>query len=101
MAYLRAEQARRAVIFPASSAEAIPLGGASVDTVVTTWSLCTNPDASTAVAEMRRVLKPSGRLLFVEHGRAPEASVAKWQKRLTPLWRHIAGGCHLNGLSRV
>jgi len=53
-----------------------------------------DPDA--ALAEVRRVLKPSGALLFVEHGRAPEAGVARWQDRLTPLWRPIAGGCHLN-----
>ncbi len=82
--------------FLAASAEAIPLEDASGDTVVTTWTRCTIPDASAALAEMRRVLKPSGPLLFVEHGRAPETAVAKWQNRLTPLWRYVAGGCHLN-----
>lgn len=78
------------------SAEAIPLEDASVDTVLTTWSLCTIPDAHAALTEMRRVLKPTGELVFVEHGKAPDRSVARWQDRLTPLWRSLAGGCHLN-----
>jgi ubiquinone/menaquinone biosynthesis C-methylase UbiE len=78
------------------SAEEIPLGSHSVDTVVTTWTLCSIPRASVALDEMRRVLKPSGQLLFVEHGRAPEDSVRKWQDRLTPVWSRIGGGCHLN-----
>ena len=78
------------------SAEAIPLEDASFDTVLTTWTLCSIPDAIAALAEIRRVLKPTGHLLFVEHGSAPDAGVARWQDRLTPLWRPIAGGCHLN-----
>lgn len=78
------------------SAEALPLEDRSVDTVVTTWTLCSIPDAGAALREMRRVLKPSGRLLFVEHGRSDDARVRRWQDRLTPAWRHIAGGCHLN-----
>lgn len=78
------------------SAEAIPLEDASFDTVLTTWSLCSIPDLSAALREMRRVLKPSGALLFVEHGRAPDPRVTQWQDRITPLWKPIAGGCHLN-----
>ena len=78
------------------SAEALPLENASVDTVVTTWTLCSIGDVATALQEMRRVLKPSGSLLFVEHGRAPEQRVQTWQDRLTPLWKRLAGGCHLN-----
>ena len=78
------------------SAEETPLAKASIDTVVTTWTLCTIPDASRALYEMRRVLKSGGRLLFVEHGRASEPNVAWWQDQLTPMWKRIGGGCHLN-----
>lgn len=78
------------------SAESIPLDDASVDTVVSTWSLCTICDVAAALAEIRRVVKPAGRLLFVEHGLAPENNVRGWQNRLTPLWKRLTGGCHLN-----
>jgi ubiquinone/menaquinone biosynthesis C-methylase UbiE len=78
------------------SAESIPLDNASVDTVVSTWSLCTIGDVAAALTEIRRVLKHDGQLLFVEHGLAPEKSVQRWQDRLTPLWKRLAGGCHLN-----
>lgn len=78
------------------SAEAIPLDDSSVDTVVTTWTLCSIPDARRALDEMRRVLKPGGHLLFVEHGQAPEPNIRWWQDRLTPAWERVSGGCHLN-----
>jgi len=96
MAKRNAQQASRPVTFMMASAESIPLESSSVDTVVTTWTLCTIPDADRALQEMRRVLKPTGRLLFVEHGLAPEEAVSKWQNRLTPAWRCVSGGCHLN-----
>ncbi len=78
------------------SAKAIPFEDHSMDTVVTTWTLCTVPAAGQALGEMRRVLKPGGKLLFVEHGLAPDANVRKWQDWLTPAWKRIGGGCHLN-----
>lgn len=78
------------------SAEQVPLEDRSVDTVVTTWTLCTIPDAGRALSEVRRVLKPSGRLLFVEHGLSPEAGVRRWQDGLNPVWKRISGGCNLN-----
>ncbi|WEX79002.1 class I SAM-dependent methyltransferase [Sinorhizobium numidicum] len=84
------------VSFIEASAESIPLDDGSVDTVVTTWTLCTIPQATSALAEMRRVLKPEGKLLFVEHGLSPDRGVRWWQNRLTPVWRRISGGCHLN-----
>jgi ubiquinone/menaquinone biosynthesis C-methylase UbiE len=96
MAREAADRSRLKVKLIEGSAEAIPLDRNSIDTVVTTWTLCTIPDAAGALMEMRRVLRPSGQLLFVEHGLAPEEKVRKWQNRLTPLWKRIAGGCHLN-----
>src|SRR5262249_40998803 len=71
------------------SAEAIPLENHSVDTVLTTWTLCSIPDANSALLEMRRVLRPTGRLLFIEHGLAPEPNVRWWQDHLTPTWKCI------------
>ncbi len=79
-----------------SAEETLPLAEESVDTVVITWTLCSIPDPSRALRQMKRVLKPDGRLIFVEHGRSPDAGVAAWQDRLTPAWKHIGGGCHLN-----
>jgi ubiquinone/menaquinone biosynthesis C-methylase UbiE len=77
-------------------AESIPLADYSIDTVVTTWTMCSIPHLQTALAEVRRVLKADGRLLFAEHGLAPEPKIVRWQNRLTPIWKRIGGGCHLN-----
>lgn len=77
-------------------AEHIPLPDASVDTVVSTCTLCTIPDIEAALADARRVLKPEGRFLFADHGLSPESRVARWQHRLTPYWCRCAGGCHLD-----
>jgi ubiquinone/menaquinone biosynthesis C-methylase UbiE len=78
------------------SAERIPLADHSMDTIVLTWTGCSIPDIRSALTEMRRVLRPGGRLLFVEHGRAPEPRVARWQDRLNPFWQRFSGGCRLN-----
>lgn len=96
MARRAAEHCACPVDFIDGSAEEIPLESHSVDTVVTTWTLCSIHDAEQALREMRRILKPGGQLLFVEHGISPENSVQRWQDGLTPIWKHIAGGCHLN-----
>ncbi len=84
------------VDFILGSAEAIPLPDNHVDSVLVTYTLCTIPDALSASKEMRRVLKPDGKMIFCEHGLAPDAGVAKWQARIDPYWGKIAGGCHLN-----
>lgn len=84
------------VQFLAGSAEQIPLDAGSVDSAVMTWVGCSIPDIARALDEIRRVLRPGGRLLFVEHGRAPQQKIARWQDRLDPLWARIAGGCHIN-----
>lgn len=77
------------------SAEQLPLESGSFDCVVCTYTLCSVPDPLAALAEMRRVLRPGGKLLFAEHGLAPDQGVARWQFRLEPMWSRIAGGCHL------
>jgi SAM-dependent methyltransferase len=76
--------------------EELPLEPATVDHVLTTWTLCTIPDVERALSEIGRVLRPGGSFHFVEHGRSPDPKVALWQDRLTPLQRRLAGGCHLN-----
>jgi ubiquinone/menaquinone biosynthesis C-methylase UbiE len=76
--------------------EQIPLDPNSIDTVVMTYTLCTIPDMRTALMGMQRVLRPGGKLLFCEHGIAPDDSIANWQNRLNPAWRVFAGGCNIN-----
>jgi len=82
--------------FVLASAEAIPLDTASVDTVVTTYTLCSVRDLARALSECRRVLRPGGRLLFSEHGEAPDERVRRSQRRWNPLWGRLAGGCRLD-----
>jgi len=77
-------------------AEAIPLTDQSIDTVLITYTMCTIPDIKLSNSEIMRVLKPEGQLLFCEHGLAPDKNIAKWQRRINPIWRKIAGGCNLN-----
>lgn len=84
-----------------TSAERIALDAGSVDTVVTTWTLCSIPEVAVALREMRRVLRPGGRLLFVEHGLSPDGRVRWVQRRVTPVWRRLAGGCHLDRAMNV
>ncbi|HZU87936.1 MAG TPA: class I SAM-dependent methyltransferase [Stellaceae bacterium] len=96
MARKRAAGARLPVRLVCASAEALPFRAGAFATVVSTWTLCTIPDPRKALREMRRVLMPEGRLVFVEHGLAAQAGVARWQRRLTPLWKHLAGGCRLD-----
>jgi len=76
--------------------EEIPLDANSADTVLVTYSLCTIPDAVVALEGMRRVLKPGGKLLYCEHGTAPDENIRRWQDRINPAWRKIAGGCNMN-----
>ena len=76
-------------------AQALPLDEDTFDSALSTWTLCTIPDARAALAELRRVLRPGGRLPFVGQGLGPDASVARWQRRLEPVQERLAGGCHL------
>lgn len=92
----RARAAAVPAVLVAASAEDLPLADASVDAVVSTWCLCSIPDPLRALREVRRVLKPGAPFTFVEHGLCPAPRVAAWQRRLTPLWRRLAGGCHLD-----
>jgi ubiquinone/menaquinone biosynthesis C-methylase UbiE len=96
MARRVAERTPVPVRFIEESAAAISLDSNTIDTVVMTWTLCTIPQADGALSEIRRVLKSGGRLLFVEHGLAPNEGVRRWQDWLTPTWKRVSGGCHLN-----
>ena len=75
--------------------EDIPFQDSSFDTAVCTYTLCSVDDPVKVLSELRRILKPRGKLIFLEHGRAPDAGVALWQERIEPVWKPLAGGCHL------
>jgi ubiquinone/menaquinone biosynthesis C-methylase UbiE len=96
MARRKANALGMEVALERQSAERLPFPAGRFDCVLVTWTLCSIPDPAAALAEMRRVLKSGGELLFIEHGLAPDPGVARWQRRLTPLWRALAGGCHLD-----
>ena len=91
----KAKEAKFPVDVLAETAEKLSLDDESVDTVLVTYSLCTIPDPVSALRAARRVLKPGGRLLFCEHGKAPDEGVFRWQRRIEPVWKVIGGGCHL------
>jgi ubiquinone/menaquinone biosynthesis C-methylase UbiE len=95
LARARAEKLGAAVNLLTVSGEDIPADAASFDSIVCTWTLCSIPNVYRALDEMRRVLKPGGNLIFIEHGRSPETGVARTQQWLEPLWKPIGGGCHL------
>lgn len=96
LALKQIQRAGLAVQFVGLSAEKLPLADASFDSVVCTYTLCTIADPVAALREMRRILVPGGKLLFSEHGRAPEEDVRRWQTRLQPYWSKISGGCLLD-----
>jgi ubiquinone/menaquinone biosynthesis C-methylase UbiE len=84
------------VEFAGTDAQELPAADESVDSVLSTWTLCSIADPARALAEIRRVLRPGGALYFIEHGLSPDPKVARLQRRLTPLQRAVAGGCHLD-----
>lgn len=92
----RADRAPVPVDLVRAPAEQLPFTDRSFDSAVVTYSLCSVEDPARALAEVRRVLRPGGELIFVEHGLSPDARTRRWQHRLTPVWRRIAGGCHLD-----
>ena len=91
-----AEESGVDVEFLTQGCEDLPLASNSIDSALVTWTFCTIPDPESALAEIRRVLKPDGQLIFVEHGLAKDKSVARTQNRINPIWKSLAGGCHLN-----
>ncbi|MBD3732599.1 MAG: class I SAM-dependent methyltransferase [Sphingopyxis sp.] len=97
LAMSRAAAAARGMIadIQGGVGEAMPFESGRFDTVVTTFTLCSVADQAAVLGEIRRVLKPGGTALFLEHGGAPDAGVAKWQRRIEPVWKRIGGNCHL------
>ncbi len=96
LASRRVAAAPCAVEFIGEDGQSLVLPDASVDHVLTTWTLCTIPDVERALREIHRVLRPGGTLHFTEHGRSPSPAIARWQDRLTPAWSRLVGGCQLN-----
>ncbi len=96
LAALRMQNIRFLIQQKLISAERLPFEDASVDTVVSTWTLCSIPDVERALQEIKRILKPEGVFHFVEHGLSDKPTVARWQHRLTPIQKIVADGCHLN-----
>ncbi len=96
LARQRAREAAVPIFLVRASAEEIPFATSVFDTPIMTWTLCSIPKPTIALAEIRRVLKSDGQLVFVEHGLSPQIGVARWQHRLTPCWSWISGGCHLD-----
>ncbi len=92
----RVEESPLPVKFDILNGESLPMADASFDSVVSTWTLCSIANIEQALAEIYRVLKPSGHFYFIEHGRSPDTGLAQWQDRLTPIQKRIADGCHLN-----
>jgi ubiquinone/menaquinone biosynthesis C-methylase UbiE len=82
--------------FRQSAEQILPLDDSTIDTIVMAWSLCSIPNPAAALQQMRRVLRPHGRMIFIEHGRSPDPNIMHWQDRITPIWKRIGGGCHLN-----
>jgi ubiquinone/menaquinone biosynthesis C-methylase UbiE len=101
-AEMRARAAERVAASPIAldylglSGESIPLDDDAADTVLITYTMCSIPDVMKALGEMRRVMKPAGRMIFCEHGSAPDAGVERWQRRINPVWKSLCGGCHVD-----
>lgn len=96
LAAKRVAASRVPIEFVGLDGAALPIESSSIDHVLVTWTMCTIPDVQQALSEMRRVLRPGGQVHFVEHGHAPDTKVSKWQDRLNPIQKRIAGGCNLN-----
>jgi len=91
----RAQQLELPISMLGVSGESIPTEDQTFDALVCTWTLCSIPNVEGALKEMHRVLRPGGKMYFIEHGQSPDASVHRWQQRIEPVWKRIAGGCHL------